>query len=94
NNLLSSSNSSSLTIFCDGIIPSSAAMTRSKMHLFISYCNNRSKFGKKFDCFPSRFIDEIPEEDIQNYDKTVDITITTDEITSIKNMLINKKGSS
>jgi len=70
------------------------AMTRSKMHLFISYCNNRSKFGKKFDCFPSRFIDEIPEEDIQNYDKTVDITITTDEITSIKNMLINKKGSS
>ncbi|MEJ5273017.1 MAG: ATP-dependent helicase, partial [Spirochaetota bacterium] len=66
------------------------AMTRAKEYLFISYCNERTKYGKKYDCFPSEFIEEIPEEDIVYDTKKIDATVTASDIASIKNMLINK----
>ncbi len=66
------------------------AMTRAKEYLFISYCNERTKYGKKYNCFPSEFIEEIPEEDIVYDTKKIDATVTASDIASIKNMLINK----
>jgi DNA helicase-2/ATP-dependent DNA helicase PcrA len=67
------------------------AMTRAKEFLFISFCNERSKFGKKFNCFPSEFIEEIPNEDIIYDTKKNDATVTASDIASIKNLLLNKK---
>ncbi|MFN3411183.1 MAG: ATP-dependent helicase [Exilispira sp.] len=67
------------------------AMTRAKEYLFISYCNERTKYGKKYNCFQSEFIDEIPEEDIIFDEKKIDATVTASDIASIKNILLTKK---
>lgn len=66
------------------------AMTRAKEFLFITYCNERSKFGKKFPSYPSEFIEEIPEQDLVYDTKKIDATVTANDIASIKNLLINK----
>lgn len=66
------------------------AMTRAKDYLYISYCNERTKFGKKFDCFPSEFIDEIPDVDKEMDFEKIDATINVNDIASIKKMLLSK----
>ncbi len=66
------------------------AMTRAKEYLFISYCNQRTKFGKRYDCFPSDFIEEIPQEFIKINNEKIDATINVDDIASIKNILLKK----
>lgn len=70
------------------------AMTRAKEYLFISYCLERNKFGKKYNCYPSAFIDEIPEEDKILDLKKIDANITANDIASIKNMILNKTKNS
>lgn len=66
------------------------AMTRAKEYLYISYCNERTRFGKKYQTFPSQFIDELPTEDIIYDNKKIDATITARDIASIKKLIANK----
>lgn len=40
------------------------AITRAEKHLFLSFANTRYKFGNLQFCEPSRFLKELPEEDI------------------------------
>ncbi|BCE03517.1 DNA helicase Rep [Marinicellulosiphila megalodicopiae] len=39
-------------------------ITRAKKVLTISYAAQRKQFGESIDCTPSRFLDELPQEDI------------------------------
>lgn len=41
------------------------AITRAEKYLFLSFANTRYKFGSLQYCEPSRFLKELPEEDIQ-----------------------------
>ncbi|CAL4325983.1 DNA helicase Rep [Buchnera aphidicola] len=40
-------------------------MTRAKKQLFFTYCQNRYKYGQKLQMVPSRFLFELPQEDLQ-----------------------------
>ncbi len=66
------------------------AMTRAKDYLIISYCKERSKYGKKYSCYPSEFINEIPEEYITFDNKKIDATISVRDIASIREIFANK----
>jgi len=44
------------------------AITRAKRILFLSYAQTRRIFGTEISCIPSRFLHELPEELILNYD--------------------------
>lgn len=87
----------------EGIIPSSRAlvehqieeerrlfyvgMTRAKEKLYLSFCENREKYGKKYEVFPSRFLDEIPENLIE-YDKSKhENKIEAKDLEMLKNIL-------
>jgi len=39
-------------------------ITRAKSTLTISFAKQRKRFGEIVDCEPSRFIDELPEDDL------------------------------
>ena len=39
-------------------------ITRAKQTLVMTHCEKRKQFGENLDCFPSRFLDELPYEDI------------------------------
>jgi ATP-dependent DNA helicase Rep len=39
-------------------------ITRAKQKLSLTYCAKRKQFGEMIDCAPSRFLDELPMEDI------------------------------
>lgn len=41
------------------------AITRAEKHLFISFANSRYKFGNLQFCEPSRFLKELPEEELE-----------------------------
>lgn len=40
-------------------------ITRAKEQLFFTYCQNRYKYGEKLKMVPSRFLFELPQEDLQ-----------------------------
>ena len=40
-------------------------ITRAKKNLIITFAKTRNKFGEKITCEPSRFLDELPEENIE-----------------------------
>ena len=44
-------------------------ITRAKKQLTISYAKTRSRYGEDLACDPSRFLDELPEENIEWADK-------------------------
>lgn len=48
-------------------------MTRAKKQLFLTYCQTRIKYGQKLYTLPSRFLFELPEEDLQ-WDKNIILT--------------------
>jgi ATP-dependent DNA helicase Rep len=39
-------------------------ITRAKQTLALSYCGKRKQFGELIDCTPSRFLDELPFDDV------------------------------
>jgi len=39
-------------------------ITRAQKTLTLSYCSHRSRYGELISCEPSRFLDELPEEDL------------------------------
>jgi len=39
-------------------------ITRAREQLSMTYCAKRKQFGELIDCAPSRFLDELPMEDI------------------------------
>ena len=39
-------------------------ITRAQRELTISYASKRKSFGESFDCTPSRFLDELPQDDL------------------------------
>jgi len=46
-------------------------ITRAKRFLTITYANVRNKYGEKISCEPSRFLEEIPEENCEWADRVV-----------------------
>ncbi|HIL39558.1 MAG TPA: ATP-dependent DNA helicase Rep, partial [Methylococcales bacterium] len=40
-------------------------ITRAQKTLTLSYCSHRSRYGELISCEPSRFLDELPEEDLE-----------------------------
>ncbi|AYN24508.1 DNA helicase Rep [Buchnera aphidicola] len=45
-------------------------MTRAKKELFFTYCQTRIQYGQKLNTLPSRFLFELPQEDLQ-WDKDI-----------------------
>ena len=39
-------------------------ITRAKEKLFLTYCRQRKRYGEWEPCTPSRFLDELPEDNI------------------------------
>jgi ATP-dependent DNA helicase Rep len=39
-------------------------ITRAKQTLTLTWCTKRKQFGEIIDCIPSRFLDELPQEDV------------------------------
>ena len=46
-------------------------ITRAKQHLTITYANMRNKYGEKISCEPSRFLEELPEQNCIWADRVV-----------------------
>lgn len=44
-------------------------ITRAQKHLTITFAKNRSRFGERISCEPSRFLEELPAEHIEWADK-------------------------
>jgi ATP-dependent DNA helicase Rep len=40
-------------------------ITRAQKNLALSYCTHRKRHGEMVDCQPSRFLDELPEDDLE-----------------------------
>jgi ATP-dependent DNA helicase Rep len=40
-------------------------ITRAKRNLAITFAAKRKQYGEVIDCAPSRFLDELPQEDLQ-----------------------------
>ncbi|HYE35303.1 DNA helicase Rep [Methylocaldum sp.] len=40
-------------------------ITRAQKHLTMSYCTHRKRHGEMMDCEPSRFLNELPEEELE-----------------------------
>jgi len=40
-------------------------ITRAQKHLTLSYCTHRKRHGEIIDCEPSRFLNELPEEELE-----------------------------
>jgi len=40
-------------------------ITRAQKTLTLSYCSHRSRYGEIISCEPSRFLDELPKEDLE-----------------------------
>ena len=39
-------------------------ITRAKQTLALTYCSKRKQYGELIDCAPSRFLDELPYDDL------------------------------
>ena len=46
-------------------------ITRAKRYLTITYANMRNKYGEKISCEPSRFLEELPEQNCEWADRVV-----------------------
>lgn len=46
-------------------------ITRAKQYLTITYANTRNKYGEKISCEPSRFLEELPEQNCEWADRVV-----------------------
>ena len=46
-------------------------ITRAKRQLCITFAKSRNKFGEKISCEPSRFLEELPEQNIEWTDRVV-----------------------
>lgn len=44
-------------------------ITRAKKQLTFSYCSHRKRYGEMNDCQPSRFLNELPEDELEWADK-------------------------
>jgi len=45
-------------------------ITRAMKDLTFSYCSHRSRYGETVRCEPSRFLDELPADDLEWTDRT------------------------
>jgi len=52
-------------------------MTRAEEKLFLSYANRRFIYGETYSKIPSRFLEEIPEEYIENPSKKETISVSS-----------------
>src|SRR5690606_19648125 len=50
------------------------AITRAKRNLTFTFAARRRQFGEIIDCLPSRFLDELPQEDLE-WEGTEDVTV-------------------
>ncbi len=44
-------------------------ITRAQKAITFSYCSQRKRYGEMLECLPSRFLDELPEEDLEWADR-------------------------
>jgi len=68
-------------------------ITRAKRNLTLSYSKTRKRYGQIEPCEPSRFLDELPEEEIQwpggNASQTVDKKVGLETIAQLRMSLKN-----
>ena len=50
------------------------AITRAKRNLTFTFAARRRQFGEVIDCLPSRFLDELPQEDLE-WEGTDDVPV-------------------
>src|SRR5690606_41507158 len=50
------------------------AITRAKRNLTFTFAARRRQFGEIIDCLPSRFLDELPQEDLE-WEGTEDVPV-------------------
>ncbi|MEO0367666.1 MAG: UvrD-helicase domain-containing protein [Pseudomonadota bacterium] len=70
-------------------------ITRAQHQLVLSYARKRARYGESFDCEPSRFIDELPQEHIvwqdkQNEDPSQASDIGAAHLSAMREMLASK----
>ncbi|WP_284443202.1 DNA helicase Rep [Buchnera aphidicola] len=91
---------------CEGILPTQKSIdnnnieeerrltyvgiTRAKKQLFFTYCCKRNQYGQILDMLPSRFLFELPQEDLQ-WDKNIFSNQSIKKIEQIKLKISNLK---
>jgi len=91
---------------CEGILPNQKSIssnnieeerrltyvgiTRAKKQLFFTYCCRRTQYGQTLDMLPSRFLFELPKEDIKWNQKNL-LESSTNKIEEIKIKIHNLK---
>jgi ATP-dependent DNA helicase Rep len=49
-------------------------ITRARQRLTVSYCAQRKRYGDALECMPSRFLEELPQEDLRWEGRKEDLT--------------------
>jgi ATP-dependent DNA helicase Rep len=67
-------------------------ITRARRTLTLTFCAKRKQFGDMMDCAPSRFLNELPSEDVEwegreNADPEVSKTRARATLAGLKNLL-------
>ncbi|MDB6062652.1 MAG: helicase Rep [Verrucomicrobiaceae bacterium] len=67
-------------------------ITRARRTLTLTFCARRKQFGEMMDCVPSRFLDELPREDVEwegreNADPEASKTRARATLAGLKNLL-------
>ncbi|WAI18278.1 MAG: DNA helicase Rep [Buchnera aphidicola (Acyrthosiphon caraganae)] len=91
---------------CEGILPNQKSInnnnieeerrltyvgiTRAKKQLFFTYCCKRIQYGQILDMLPSRFLFELPQEDLE-WDKNITLDRSIKKIEEIKSKICNSK---
>ena len=52
-------------------MPANDGITRAASNLTLSYAKTRQKFGDLLQCEPSRFLYELPEDDLEGAEHTI-----------------------
>ncbi|QCI23017.1 DNA helicase Rep [Buchnera aphidicola] len=94
---------------CEGILPNQKSIdnnnieeerrltyvgiTRAKKQLFFTYCYKRNQYGRILDMLPSRFLFELPQEDLE-WEKNIFLNQSIEKIKEIKSKISNFKKKS
>ena len=66
------------------------AMTRAKDQLWLTRALSRSDRGRAVECKPSRFLDELPSEDVRIYDVSQEEQLSSDRLQNLADAFLAK----
>ncbi|MDG1772160.1 MAG: DNA helicase Rep [Oceanicoccus sp.] len=65
-------------------------ITRAKQTLALTYCGKRKQYGERIDCAPSRFLDELPYDDLvwegEEKDEALNVQRGQDTLSGLKGL--------